>query len=85
MRAANTLSPAETEGLLDVTVVTVQDLGHGATSYVSSVIPIITLTVGVMQIIIVSSCQQLKGVGILRLMEGRRTSNSSNLKSTKYR
>jgi hypothetical protein len=73
MRAANTLSPAERERLLDVPVVSVHDLGME--SYGSQVIPIITLRVGVMQIKLVTSCQQLKGVSILQLMEGRCGSN----------
>ena len=82
MRAPNTLSPAKTEGLLNVTKITVH--GLEMMSYASAGIPIITLTVTVMQMVIVSSCQQLKGVCILQLMEGSGTSNSKFLKSTEY-
>jgi uncharacterized membrane protein (GlpM family) len=68
MRAANTLSPAETDGLLIVTVIGVHALGKE--SYISAVIPIITLAVIFKQIVLVSTCQQLKGARILQLMEG---------------
>jgi hypothetical protein len=56
MRAANTLSPAETDRLLDVTVVSVRYLETAALSYASVMIPIITIAVTVLQMVLVSSC-----------------------------
>jgi hypothetical protein len=85
MRAANTLSPAEMNRLFSVSVGDVRCLGQMVWSYRSGMIPIITLTVGVIQIVLVSCCQLLKGVSILQWMEVRNTSNSNNSKSTKSR
>ena len=73
MRASNTLSGGETEPLYIVTVSGVHALDH--MSYTFIVIPIIALAVTVKQIVIVSTCHQLKWVMNLQSMVGTRTSN----------
>jgi hypothetical protein len=89
MRAANTLSPAETQSLLHVGAICVLYLGLLVNGTLGSIlIPIITLKVGVLQICLVTTCLQLKKRAVKRtilpLMEGNKTSHPKNLRCSKY-
>jgi hypothetical protein len=89
MRTVNTLSLGETERLFNVAMIAVLSLGQVVQStYISIMIPIITLTVTAKQINLVSICLKLKERAVkttlLPLTEGNFTSNPKKLRFSKY-